>query len=217
MKLDGLAEFLTDYPGMSLQPTRNDETKIRGQFHFKANGIGNAIEDTFELEMLAHRTFPSAIPEVRETAGKIPKTDDYHVNTDGTLCLGSHLRIKKALFDAPDIVSFAEKCLVPYLFNVSIKLRNGGKFVTGELAHGTAGIIQDYMELFGLSKPAQVIYALELLGTKNRIANKKMCPCGCGLRLGRCPVHNRLNVFRPTAPRSWFSKHARDVETRGFG
>lgn len=217
IKPDGLIEFLADYPGMSLQPARNDETVIRGQFHFNANGSGKSIEDTFELEILINRIFPSAIPEVKETAGKIPKTGDYHVNPDETLCLGSHLRLKKELFEAPDLVSFTENCLVPYLFNVSIKLRSGGEFVTGELAHGTAGIINDYMEMFGLSTPAQIVYALELLGTKKSIANKKMCPCNCGLQLGRCPVHHRLNAFRPTAPRSWFSKHARDVETKRFG
>ncbi len=217
MKLDGLTEFLADYPSMSLQPTRHSETIIRGQFHFKANGSGLATEDAFELEIQINERFPSEIPEVRETAEKIPKTGDYHVNPDGTLCLGSHLRLKKALLESPDLVSFTEKCLVPYLFNVSIKLRNGGEFVTGELAHGTAGIIHDYMDLFGLSTPDQIVYALELLGTKKRVANKKMCPCGCGLRLGRCTVHHRLNIFRPAAARSWFSKHARDVEVRRFG
>lgn len=217
MKLEGLREFLTDYPGMSLQPRRNDEIKIRGEFHFKVNGAGKEIEDVFELEVLVHKAFPSAIPEVRETAGKIPKIGDYHVNPDGTFCLGSHLRLKKALLDAPDLVSFAENCLVPYLFNVSIKLRDGGNFVTGELVHGTAGIIHDYMEIFRLNTPAQVIYTLELLGAKKRLTNKRTCPCGCGLRLGRCPVHHQMNAFRPAAPRSWFSKHARDIETRRFG
>lgn len=217
MKIEGLLQFLIDYPCMSLRPTRNDETKICGQFHFKAKGVGKSIEDTFELEILVDRFFPSTIPEVRETGSKIPKTGDYHVNPDGTLCLGSHLRLKKVLFDAPDFVSFAEKSLVPYLFNVAIKLRDGEGFITGELAHGTAGIIHDYMEMFCLRTTSQVVYALKLLGMKKRIANKRVCPCGCGLRLGRCLVHHKLNEFRPAAPRSWFSQHARDVETRRFG
>ncbi len=217
IKLDGLLEFLAYYPGMSLQPKRHDETIVCGQFHFKATGVGNSIEDTFELRILINQDFPNTIPEVRETAGKIPKTGDYHINSDGTLCLGSHLRLKKVLLDNPDIVSFADKCIVPYLFNISIKLRSGGKFITGELAHGTAGIIDDYMDLFGLNAPSQVIYALKLLGMKKRIANKKKCPCGCRLRLGRCSVHHRLNVFRPVAPRSWFLKHASDVEAMRFG
>ena len=166
MKLDGLIEFLTDYPGMSLQPKRYDETIICGQFNFKANGVGKSIEDTFEIKISVNQDFPNTIPEVRETAGKIPKTGEYHVNPDGTLCFGSYLWLKKALLDNPDLVSFADKCIVPYLFNVSIKLRSGGKFITGELAHGPAGIIDDYMDLFGLNAPSQVIYALKLLGMK---------------------------------------------------
>ena len=32
-----------------------------------------------------------------------------------------------------------------------MKLRDGGKFITGELDHGTAGIVCDYMDIFGLS------------------------------------------------------------------
>jgi hypothetical protein len=216
-KDDWLHEFLHDYPGMSLQPTRSDETIIRGHFKFHAKGAHKEIEDTFEIEISIHKTFPTEIPKFRETAGKIPKTGDYHVNPDGTLCLGSHLRLKKTLFESPDLNSFVEKCVVPYLFNVSIKLRDGGNFVTGELAHGTMGIIHDYKEMFGLRTSAQVVYALELLGAKKRLANKRACPCGCGLRLGRCLIHRRLNAFRPAAPMSWFSKHARDVETRRFG
>jgi len=123
----------------------------------------------------------------------------------------------KTLHDFPDLVSYTEKCLVPYLFNVSIKLRDGGNFITGELAHGTDGIIQDYMEMLGLSKPTQIIYALELLGKKRRSANKKLCPCGCGKRLGQCRTHHRLNIFRSTAQRAWFIKHANEIKTRHFG
>lgn len=217
MKLNGLDEFLSDYPGMSLQPTRNSQTKIHGRFQFKAEGIGKTVEDYFELEILVENSFPYVIPTIRETAGKIPKNGDFHVNPDGTLCLGSVLRLKKILFDKPDLVSFAENCLVPYLFNVSIKLRDGGKFITGELEHGTAGIVFDYMEIFGLSSPVQVVSALELLAIKKRVSNKRICPCGCGFRLGRCNTHHKLNLFRLVAHRSWFSKHVSDIKRRAFG
>ena len=73
MKICGLTEFLKAYPGMSLQPARNDEVKIHGQFHYNAKGFGKEIEDSFELELVVNRKYPSIIPEVRETAGKIPK------------------------------------------------------------------------------------------------------------------------------------------------
>ena len=214
MKLEGLDKFLTEYPGMSLKPRRNVETKIQGHFEFRATGFDRATEDDFELEILVNKAFPNSIPEFKETGGKIPRISDYHVNPDGTLCLGSHLRLKRILFETPNFNSFIEKCLVPYLFNVSVKLRHGGKFVTGELAHGTEGIIQDYKDLLGLRSPDQIVNALYLLGMRRRVANKKMCPCNCGLLLGRCAFHNRLNIYRPIASRSWFSKHATEIEER---
>ena len=217
MNVPGLSDFLLDYPGMSLYPSRTDDTRIRGLFRFRASGADYDIEDSFELDLQVPRLFPNAIPEVRETGHKIPDKDDFHVNHDGTLCLGSHLRIKKAIADTPTLVSFAETCIVPYLFNVSIKLRDGGSFVTGELDHGTLGIVQDYLDIFRLRSPSQVVHSLDLLSMKKRLANKRACPCGCGSRLGRCPVHDRLNNYRRAAHRSWFSRHARDIEANKFG
>ena len=40
------------------------------------------------------------------------------------------------------------------------------EFLTGELAHGAVGIIHDYMDMFGLNTPSQIVYALELMGMK---------------------------------------------------
>ena len=36
------------------------------------------------------------------------------------------------------------------------------------------------------------------------VANKKPCPCGCGVRLGRCNKRFILNRYRNLAPRRWF-------------
>ena len=202
---------------MALQPSRNIETIVSGQFEFRASGYDHETEDAFDLEIKVTDKFPNDIPKVREIGGKIPRTGDFHVNPDTTLCLGSQLRLKKLLHESPNLVSFAEQCIVPYLFNVSIKLKNGGDFVTGELAHGTIGIVYDYIEIFGLKTLDQTVYALKLLGAKKRIANKKICPCGCGIALGRCNIHHRINSYRPIAPRSWFRQHAHDIEKSAFG
>jgi hypothetical protein len=75
------------------------------------------------------------------------------------------------------------------------------------------GVIDDYAKLFGLQEREQVIRALDLLGMKRRIANKKPCPCGCGRRLGRCSFNVSLGKFRDWASRTWFRDHA--AELRG--
>lgn len=201
----GLDRLLHDYPEMSLRPVGADGvTCVKGLLSFKAN---QDIEDAFELEIRIPAAFPREAPVVHEIGGRIPKHPDFHVNGDDSLCLGSPLRLKKTLADHPDIVRFAEQCLVPFLYNVSIKLRCGGSFPTGELAHGLPGIIEDYMDLMGLSRPGQVVAAIRALAVRKRIANKRPCPCGCGGRLGRCSFHQTLNELRHLAPRAWFAKH----------
>ena len=72
--INGLDEFLADYPGMSLQPTRNNQTGIHGQFRFKAEGAGKAVEDSFELEILLENAFPNAIPRLGKRLGRFQNT-----------------------------------------------------------------------------------------------------------------------------------------------
>lgn len=206
--LNGLSQFLGDYPGMSITPYSGDDTYIRGKFWFKANVSGcDEIVDSYKLEIIVPNKFPQALPKVKETAGKIPRDGNYHVNPDGTLCLGSPLRLLKKIHSVPSLNGFTGKCLVPYLYAVSYKLRNGGDFLFGELAHGDQGIVDDYSTILGLQEQSQVTQAIKLLGVKKRIANKKPCPCGCGKRLGICSLHNKLNEFRKMAHTSWFRNH----------
>ena len=99
---------------------------------------------------------------------------------------------------------YAENCLVPYLFAISRKLKTGGPLPFGELDHGVDGLFADYMQLLGLKSREQLVYAFRLLGMKKRRANKLPCPCGCGIRLGRCKYNFRLREFRKVASRTWF-------------
>ncbi len=201
----GLHQFLFDYPGMSTAPPTIRGFKLCGKFSFKASILGeNEIQDEYELEIIIPSEFPKAIPLVKETVGKIPTKAEFHVNSDRTLCLGSPLRLIQKMYTDQSLTGFTNRCLIPYLYAVSYKRKNGGDFILGELAHGVQGIIDDYSELLGLEKQQQIKQAITLLGMKKRIANKKPCPCGCGLRLGACPFHLKLNDFRKMASRSWF-------------
>jgi len=209
LALNRLSQFLNDYPGMSTAPCSDAGVCLRGKFRFKAQVSGNdEIDDFYKLEIFVSNKFPKVIPKVKETGGKIPRNGNFHVNPDGTLCLGSPLRLLKKIHSSPNLSGFADKGLVPYLYAVSYKLKHGGDFVFGELAHGDQGIVDDYSVLLGLKEKHQIMKAVQLLGFKKRIANKRPCPCGCGKRLGMCPFHNKLNKFRKMAPVSWFKAHA---------
>ena len=184
--------------------------RLRGNFQFKANVLGeNEIEDSYMLEILVPNDFPHWIPEVKETDGRIPHKSSFHVFKDGTLCLGSQIRLLQEIYNAPTLSGFAEKCLVPYLYAVS-----RGSFEFGELDHNIQGVLlDDYSDLFGLETRPQTIKALQLLKLEKRIANKKPCPCGCGKRLLACrPFHSKLTEFRKIIKyRLWFNKHVNEL------
>jgi hypothetical protein len=210
MKCPGLEEFLTDYNGMSLRPESGKPLVVAGRFRFTATSDkAGSITDSFDLRIEIERDFPRSVPTVFETGGKIPRTGDFHVNPNGSLCLGSHLRLKLILSNYPDLCAYTKNCIVPYLYAVSYKLQHGGTMVFSELPHGVPGEFADYRELLGLDANAGVLLSFERLGQKRRIANKLPCPCGCGHRTGICRFNRRLHALRKVACRSWYKAQVR--------
>ena len=205
----GVGQFIKNYPGMSIAPSRGAGIVLRGFFSFSAASVeGAEMHYSYQLQIEVPKGFPRELPRVIEAGHRIPRDASYHVFPDGGLCLGSPLRLLQILRRRPNLVGWAQNCLVPYLYAVSHKLQHGGDFPFGELPHGKEGIVNDYMELLGLKERDQVIRAVELLGMKRRIANKAVCPCGCGRRLGRCSFNARLAKLRNVASRPWFRVHA---------
>lgn len=203
--IPGLGQFLADYPQMVLRPRAGKPPVLRGRFAFSArHDEQGEVEDTFNLEIEIPPRFPEEVPIVTETGARIPRELDCHVNNNGTLCLGSPLRLRQLLADDPTLTGFAANCLVPYLFAQSQRLTGTGGFAFGELAHGVPGMLDDYIALFGVKEYRQAVEVLRRLGMKKRRANKLPCPCGCHKRLGRCRFNARLAQFRKVAGRSWF-------------
>jgi hypothetical protein len=201
----GINSFLLEYPGMSLRPSRASDIVLSGIFTFSAKPEdGEKIEDSYQIEIVIPAAFPRANPRVTELGKRIPRNADYHVYRNNTLCMGSPIHLLMKIYKEPTLSGFSKTCLIPYLYAMSYKLKNGGSFIFGELAHEKKGLIDDYMSLFGLNTKEQVIQAQNLLGMKKRIANKKDCPCGCGKLLGKCRFNFRISYYRRMAPRSWF-------------
>lgn len=214
----GLAPFLALQPGMSLRPSDDGGLIIKGEYSLHAVWCGETISDLYDLKIVVPRTFPADLPQVYDLVKRIPRTKEglYHVNSDDSLCLGSPLRLMMLLKQRPDLCGFSDLCLTPYLFAITKKIREGGPLVFSELAHATVGLLQDYRELLGLADKTDVSYALSLAGKRKRIANKMKCPCGCGLRLGWCEFHHRINGLRKVASRPWFRRESAALLSRDF-
>ena len=190
---------------MLLRPARAVGVLVEGNYDLDAiDASAGRITHRFRLSINVPTSFPLDPPAVFELDGAIPRTPEYHVNSaDGSLCLGSPLGLKAALQASADLADFLSACLRPFLYSVAVKLSRGGDFVLGELLHGSAGVVQDLAERLAIPESA-VMYALNLLGMKKRVANKRPCPCGSGRRLGTCPTNMAVRSVRKLASRSWF-------------
>jgi hypothetical protein len=198
----GIDEVLARHSALRIVPSA-EGILLRGQvsFHVAPEGL-EPIADSYQVEIKIPGTFPKRIPSVWETGGRIPRT--YHKLQDGSLCLGSRTRLQIAVTESPSILRFIDRCLIPYLYGYSFSEKHR-RPPFGELAHGEAGTRDDLAVLFGTTRLDSVRVFAQLAASKKRIANKKQCPCGSGLRVGCC--HNRqINRLRSLLGRAWFRR-----------
>ncbi len=198
----GTEELLRKYPELRLHPTLNGNTTIAGRLEFSAQTRGQKlISDQYEISISVPPTYPRTAPLVRETAARIPR--DFHKLDSGHLCLGSPTRLRLILAETPSLLSFVERCVVPYLYGYSI-FEGGGALPFGELSHGSRGLRDDLAAMLGIDDDRALLGFVRLLALKERLANKLPCACESGLRLGRCH-HRKLNLLRDKLGRRWFS------------
>lgn len=197
-----VATLLDRFPDLSIHPSNPGELVVAGTIDFRTSHSSyGEFADSFAVELRIPSSFPRLLPAVRETGGRIgPK---FHRMDDGTLCLGSAIRLRIVTSKEPTLLGFVNRCLLPYLVGFSVHERTG-KMPFDELKHGVRGLLDDYRSILGVSDDSTCVGLLSLLRIKKRVANKKPCPCGSGKRVGRC--HNlTLNALRLIAPRNWFA------------
>lgn len=204
----GIFDFLKNNPGISITGITETEIVLTGKYELCSCMIGYGnIDENYELEIKIPNSFPKGIPIVREISNKIPRDYNHHINfTDDSLCLGSDIRIQTEIYNNPTLNGFMNKCVVPFLTAATIKIKTGNTEVFRGLAHSNRGLLDDYKDIFSVNTDEQVIQILKALELRKRIANKLLCPCGCGKRLGNCKLHFMINKIRKINYRSWFKK-----------
>ncbi|MCW8966525.1 MAG: hypothetical protein OQK82_07555 [Candidatus Pacearchaeota archaeon] len=204
LKLD---DYLARNPKLRIAEINDQRVVLSGEHYLKARLDGyQAIEDTYKLKFVFDKGYPSKLPQVFDVSDHFPRSQDYHVYKDGSFCLGSEFKIKYILHSDPSVEVFIARIVDPFLYAVSHRIQYGF-YPFGELAHGEQGLLDDYEELFGVKGKVSVLAALKALGKRKREANKLVCSCGCGLKLGRCDYRFTLNKWRYVERRRWFRDH----------
>lgn len=186
-----LAEALSRHPGLRLVPSPSADRLIQGELRCHAVGPDDVlIDEQYSVRMEVPPTFPRALPRVFETQGRV--RPGFHRNPDNTLCLGSPIALRLAIADEPTVVGFIDRVLIPYFYGHAYYQRHK-RMPFGELAHGAAGLAHDVRRIFRLPRGTNAEEFLRLASLKRRHANKRSCPCGSGVRVGRC---HRSEVHR---------------------
>ena len=203
-----LIEQVTDaqsrYPNLELLSYPSGECRVRGRIGFSIEHDSNMVEDTYNLDFKFPDDYPASPPFVFEREGKTAE-DFGHFMAAGNLCLGAPVEVRRRFAEHKNLLRFIEEQVTPYLFAYSYK-KQYGELPFGELAHGTDGLLQYYMEFFGTSG----IEAMKLLKClADDFAPPLMaCPCGEGRKLQDC--HGpRLLALRPHLPPRQFETELR--------
>lgn len=141
--------------------------------------------DRFSIEIELAKNHPDSLPIVRETAGRIPRTIDRHVNAaDGTACVllpDEHWRLWPK---GSSLLAYLIGPLRNYFLG-QIAVEMGQPWPFGEWHHGADGILQYYAELL---KTDNVRVIADFLGClcARKTKGHWPCPCGSGKRLRDC-------------------------------
>lgn len=200
-----VAELLDRHPELSIEEMTGDVLVLSGGLGFDATAPdGSAMRDAFEVRIVVPHDMPKRMPQVWDTGRRIPTS--FHRLANGSFCLGSPTRLRLAIGRELSIVTFVDRCLVPYLFSYA-HFEKHGTMPFGELDHGDKGLIADFETLFRVRSAEACAGMLSLAGRKKRVANRRACPCKSGMRLGSCH-HLYVNDVRARLGRAWCRQQA---------
>lgn len=127
-----------------------------------------------------------------------------HVYGSGDLSLDSTHTARQKLGRLPSLIRLVEQFVVPFLYAATWQQQGGTGYPFEDLAHGGAGLLEDYECILGLMGSEAVAGALKALTKRPREANKLPCPCGCQCRLGRCVYRHTLATLKHGTTRKFF-------------
>jgi hypothetical protein len=179
--LQDLRERVTSaYPDLVVT-VHGSEVVVTGSFPLVD---GDKIYDHYEIELVLPPTYPKGIPTLRETGGRIPRSNaDRHMNDDGA-CL---FVPDQYCYEHPgglDAVSFLRGPVLGYLLGSSL-VEHGASWPHGARDHGAKGILDFYGEITGTREPAAVTRFLEAIVAR-KFGGHHACPCGSAERLRSC-------------------------------
>lgn len=168
----------------------------------------NGPLDSFAVRIEVPRNFPSSSPSVYETASRIPRVANRHIDNDeGKCCVG----VWEAWCLLEEPVTFARFMDGPvsdFFFGQSF-FESEREWPFGELSHGWPGVVEAFAHIFDSEPDEQVV--LQHLGflSRRRFRSHHPCPCGSKRPVRDCHLDKMVGLSQRVSP-----AHAAKLHTR---
>lgn len=171
-----------------------------GVFDFTMEPEGRIrITDHYRIRLLVPMAPTYALPRAYEEQGRIRREADWHMYPTGEMCLGSPLRVLQILGPQPSLMRFVTQCVAPFLYAASWRELGHEGYPFLDLAHGAAGLVDDYERLFGLEGRDQIVAALRC--TRDRESTGPNFHARCWRGVPRWKVLGASPLVRKTVSR----------------
>lgn len=140
---------------------------------------------TLKVQIEIPEKYPLTPPVIYEIGGELPHEPEWHINGDGSCCVGPNAKIFRLLNSLITIEGWLNIIVMPYFFDQVHKLEKG-VYKGKEYAHGSYGLIEDYKDWWKLEHDKEVIEKLKLITNWNKYPRNKSCYCGSGIKFKKC-------------------------------
>jgi hypothetical protein len=147
--------------------------------------------DTYEVKILFPENYPNVLPKLFEIGGKIKREPDWHINADGSCCLGPDVKLIRALGGKITLLNWLKIHVVSFLANHYYKIKNE-VYAGKEYSHGTRGIIEYYQELWNINNIYDLRRRLEYITGVRKWGKNKKCFCGSGKQYKLCHMNAKV-------------------------
>jgi len=192
-------------PLLQLTPLTGNDVIISGEYKLHVVLNKEEVHDYVPIKIRVPSLYYQDPPTISTNGHKIPQDINYHINSNGTFCLAVPRVLKLFLMNQSTLRKYLETFLEPLLAKILIAQKHDLLKIDGDqMPHGEDGILEDIRRELGLKSINQVKYAIPLIEMKAKLADQKLCPCGCGKRLKKCRLNIKIRQMRSLCPRNQF-------------
>ena len=182
------AEVETHYPQLHVA-VAGDLVFVRGSFPVNAEGI---ILDRYSVEIHLATDHPRSLPVVCEVGGRIPRTLERHINSDGAACILLPDERWRVWPPGSTLLAFLQGPVHNFFLAQSL-VEQGDSWPFGQWSHGANGIREYYEELLNTAD-SEVIWRFLRCLAAEQIKGHWDCPCGSRQRLRNCHMSTLMDL-----------------------